>query len=84
MALEISFCFSGRVEISLAIQQQGKQICDKYSTKGGGIQYDYSLVIDFQWYQILNRCITNKFIVGSVYTLNINSIYIHSIIHSVK
>ena len=52
MALEISFCFSGRVEISLAIQQQGKQICDKYSTKGGGIQYDYSLVIDFQWYQI--------------------------------
>ena len=52
MALEISFCFSGRVEISLAIQQQGKQICDKYVTKGGGIQYDYSLVIDFQWYQI--------------------------------
>ena len=41
MALEISFCFSGRVEISLAIQQQGKQIYDKYSTKGGGIQYDY-------------------------------------------
>ena len=52
MALEISFCFSGRVEISLAIQQQGKQICDKYSTKAEGIQYDYSLVIDCQWYQI--------------------------------
>ena len=58
MALEISFCFSGRVEISLAIQQQGKQICDKYSTKGGGIQYDYSLVIDFQWYQILKPLIS--------------------------
>ena len=83
MALEISFCFSGRVEISLAIQQQGKQICDKYSTKGGGIQYDYSLVIDFQCYQI-NRCISSKFIVGSVYIVILYFICIHGIIHSVK
>ena len=83
MALEISFCFSGRVEISLAIQQQGKQICDKYSTKGGGIQYDYSRVIDFQWYQ-LSRYTTNKFIVGSVYIFILYFICIHSIIHSVK
>ena len=56
--------------ISLAIQQQGKQICDKYSTTGGGIQYDYSLVIDFQWYQILKPLIvvlTNLLLVQSIF-----------------